>query len=167
NILKGQAIERDNDASKICKPAPRWEIKGHGAPMKGLLGNVVVLALLKASLHDKLLRTMYCELKRRAQLYGNKDDFLVYDRCGRLTCHIVLPYSFLHYPNIDAAVRATYHKDIYGNCTMSESRLKSLLSATQFQMLSEGGGNMPNIHHQQHRQHHHHHGSDTDKQDSN
>lgn len=45
------------------------------------------------------------------------------DRCGRLTCHIVLPYSFLHYPNIDAAVRATYHKDIYGNCTMSESTL--------------------------------------------
>lgn len=42
-------VEGDTDASKICKPAPRWEIKGHGAPMKELLGNVVVLALLKAS----------------------------------------------------------------------------------------------------------------------
>uniref|UniRef100_A0A8C7I5E8 Selenoprotein P N-terminal domain-containing protein n=1 Tax=Oncorhynchus kisutch TaxID=8019 RepID=A0A8C7I5E8_ONCKI len=89
-------------------------------------------------------------------LHGNKDDFLVYDRCGRLTCHTVLPYSFLHYPYIDAAVRATYHKRIYGNCTMSESTFLNGI----------GGGNMPNIHHQQHHQHHNP-GSDTDKQDSN
>uniref|UniRef100_A0A671X4K0 Selenoprotein P N-terminal domain-containing protein n=1 Tax=Sparus aurata TaxID=8175 RepID=A0A671X4K0_SPAAU len=77
---------------------------------------------------------MYWELKRRAPsgvpvyqqaplqddvweaLDGDKDDFLVYDRCGRLTFHIVLPYSFLHYPYVEAAIRATYHKNIC-NCS--------------------------------------------------
>uniref|UniRef100_A0AAY5F1R7 Selenoprotein P N-terminal domain-containing protein n=2 Tax=Electrophorus electricus TaxID=8005 RepID=A0AAY5F1R7_ELEEL len=78
---------------------------------------------------------MYWELKRRAAegipvyqqsplqadvweaLQGDKDDFLVYDRCGLLTFHIVLPYSYLHYPYVEAAIRATYLKDIC-NCTM-------------------------------------------------
>lgn len=41
-------VEGDNDASRICKPAPNWTIKGQ-APMQELLGNVVVVALLKAS----------------------------------------------------------------------------------------------------------------------
>lgn len=41
-------VEGDNDASRICKPAPYWDINGR-APMKELLGNVVVVALLKAS----------------------------------------------------------------------------------------------------------------------
>lgn len=41
-------VEGDSDVSRICKPAPHWEIKGK-APMKEQLGNVVVVALLKAS----------------------------------------------------------------------------------------------------------------------
>lgn len=41
-------VEGNNNASRICKPAPHWEIKGE-APMNNLLGNVVVVALLKAS----------------------------------------------------------------------------------------------------------------------
>lgn len=41
-------VEGDNDASKICKPAPHWDIKGK-APMNEQLGKVVVVALLKAS----------------------------------------------------------------------------------------------------------------------
>ncbi|KAI4904280.1 hypothetical protein NFI96_030086, partial [Prochilodus magdalenae] len=80
---------------------------------------------------------MYWELKRRTAegipvyqqsplqgnvwetLQGDKDDFLVYDRCGRLTFHIVMPYSFLHYPYVEAAIRATYLRDIC-NCTVSK-----------------------------------------------
>ncbi|KAJ8012000.1 hypothetical protein DPEC_G00064150 [Dallia pectoralis] len=79
---------------------------------------------------------MYWELKRRAPpdipvyqqaplqddvwevLDGDRDDFLVYDRCGRLTFHIVLPYSYLQKPYIEAAVRATYYNNICGNCTV-------------------------------------------------
>ncbi|TKS80366.1 Selenoprotein Pb [Collichthys lucidus] len=87
---------------------------------------------------DAHSRAMYWELKRRAPsgipvyqqspfqddvweaLDGDKDDFLVYDRCGLLTFHIVLPYSFLHSPYIEAAIRATYHKNIC-NCSFISS----------------------------------------------
>lgn len=41
-------VEGDRNVSRICKPAPHWEIQGQ-APMKELLGNVVVVALLKAT----------------------------------------------------------------------------------------------------------------------
>uniref|UniRef100_A0A3B1J765 Selenoprotein P N-terminal domain-containing protein n=1 Tax=Astyanax mexicanus TaxID=7994 RepID=A0A3B1J765_ASTMX len=81
---------------------------------------------------------MYWELKRRTAegipvfqqsplqpdvweaLRGDKDDFLVYDRCGQLTFHIVLPYSYLHHPYVEAAIRATYHRDIC-NCTVDSN----------------------------------------------
>lgn len=41
-------LEKESTGSRICKPAPKWEIDGN-IPMKDLLGNVVVVALLKAS----------------------------------------------------------------------------------------------------------------------
>uniref|UniRef100_A0A670XRI2 Selenoprotein P N-terminal domain-containing protein n=1 Tax=Pseudonaja textilis TaxID=8673 RepID=A0A670XRI2_PSETE len=80
-------------------------------------------------------RAMYWELKRHAPkgipvfqqqilepdvwqiLLGNKDDFLIYDRCRKLTFHIQLPYSFLHLPYVEAAVRYTSRKDYCGNCS--------------------------------------------------
>ncbi|KAJ7332813.1 hypothetical protein JRQ81_014993 [Phrynocephalus forsythii] len=84
-------------------------------------------------------RAMYWELKRHASegipvyqqqiwepdvwhiLDGDKDDFLIYDRCNRLAFHIQLPYSFLHLPYVEAAVRYTYHKDYCGNCSWYHS----------------------------------------------
>lgn len=42
----------------------------------------------------------------------------VISRCGLLTFHIVLPYSFLQYPFVEAAIRATYQKNIC-NCSVS------------------------------------------------
>ncbi|XP_040190293.1 selenoprotein Pb-like isoform X2 [Rana temporaria] len=50
-------------------------------------------------------------------LNGNKDDFLVYDRCGRLTFHIRLPYSYLHFPFVEAAINTTYYEDYCQNCS--------------------------------------------------
>ncbi|MEQ2178013.1 Selenoprotein Pb, partial [Goodea atripinnis] len=41
-------VEGDKNASRICKLAPYWDIKGR-SPMQEQLGNVVVVALLKAS----------------------------------------------------------------------------------------------------------------------
>ncbi|XP_040000374.1 selenoprotein Pb [Xiphias gladius] len=225
-------VEGDNDASKICKPAPHWDIKGQ-TPMQELLGNVVVVALLKASwqfcltqayniggLRDKLSRSnltevsfmivnerearsraMYWELKRRAPsgvpvyqqapfqndvweaLDGDKDDFLVYDRCGLLTFHIVLPYSFLHYPYVEAAIRATYHKNICNcsaNSTFSSGTKSSMKNETAplnsnktttlptIQLDAddpEEGDRAPGIHqhtpdhHRHHHQHSYHHAS--------
>ncbi|XP_075037728.1 selenoprotein Pb-like [Mixophyes fleayi] len=84
---------------------------------------------------SSLSKLMYRELKRRAPpgvpvyqqasaqddvwniLNGNKDDFLIYDRCGRLTFHIRLPHSFLHFPYVYAAINATYYEDFCQNCS--------------------------------------------------
>lgn len=41
-------VEKDTSGSRICTPAPHWKI-ANNAPMKELVGNVVVVALLKAS----------------------------------------------------------------------------------------------------------------------
>ncbi|NXF30588.1 SELPB protein, partial [Nyctibius bracteatus] len=83
-----------------------------------------------------LSRAMFKELERQAPpgvlvlqpepedpdvwqvLGGDKDDFLVYDRCGRLAFHIQLPYSFLHFPYVESAIRFTHSKDFCGNCSL-------------------------------------------------
>lgn len=49
-------------------------------------------------------------------LNGDKDDFLIYDRCGRLTHHVSLPYSIIGQGHIENAIRDTYCKRICGNC---------------------------------------------------
>lgn len=133
-------------------------------------------------------RAMYWELQRRAPpgvpvyqqapfqndvweaLDGDKDDFLIYDRCGLLTFHIVLPYSFLHYPYVEAAIRATYYKDIC-NCSAGVSGFRNSImmndteqvnvnqTATTPSILaaSEETETAPNLgHHHHHRDHHHH-----------
>ncbi|XP_074953888.1 uncharacterized protein LOC142059225 isoform X2 [Phalacrocorax aristotelis] len=38
-------------------------------------------------------------------------------RCGRLAFHIQLPYSFLHFPYVESAIRFTHSKDFCGNCS--------------------------------------------------
>ncbi|KAL8178798.1 UNVERIFIED_CONTAM: hypothetical protein K2H54_056570 [Gekko kuhli] len=100
-------------------------------------------------------RAMYWELKRHAPegipvyqqeilepdvwqiLHGDKDDFLIYDRCSKLTFHIQLPYSFLHFPYVEAAVHHTYHKDYCGNCSWyhSNSNQESIGKMNQNLML--------------------------------
>ncbi|AWP04602.1 putative selenoprotein Pb-like [Scophthalmus maximus] len=139
---------------------------------------------------------MYWELKRRAPagipvyqqaplqndvweaLDGDKDDFLVYDRCGLLTFHIVLPFSFLHYPYVEAAIRATYQKNICNcsaNSTLSSGKSGLAKNATAPSTdptttlptiqpdtadPEEGRKARPVIHqhiHQHHLHHHHHH----------
>ncbi|KAM4021730.1 selenoprotein Pb-like isoform 2-T2 [Anomaloglossus baeobatrachus] len=82
-----------------------------------------------------LSKLMFPELKRRAPagvpvyeqlpdqedvwetLNGAKDDFLIYDRCGRLTFHIRLPLSYLHFPYVEAAIISTYYDDYCHNCS--------------------------------------------------
>ncbi|NWW90639.1 SELPB protein, partial [Rhynochetos jubatus] len=83
-----------------------------------------------------LSRAMFRELERQAPpgvpvfqpepeepdvwqvLGGDKDDFLIYDRCSRLAFHIQLPYSFLHFPYVESAIRFTHNKDFCGNCSL-------------------------------------------------
>lgn len=42
------AASDEEGVSRICQPAPNWEIEGH-SPMQDQLGRVTVVALLKAS----------------------------------------------------------------------------------------------------------------------
>uniref|UniRef100_G3TLW1 Selenoprotein P N-terminal domain-containing protein n=1 Tax=Loxodonta africana TaxID=9785 RepID=G3TLW1_LOXAF len=51
-------------------------------------------------------------------LNGNKDDFLIYDRCGRLVYHLGLPYSFLTFPYVEAAIKIVYCEEKCGNCSL-------------------------------------------------
>lgn len=39
-------------------------------------------------------------------------------RCGRLAFHIQLPFSFLHFPYVEAAIRSSLVKDFCGNCSL-------------------------------------------------
>lgn len=51
-------------------------------------------------------------------LNGEKDDFLIYDRCGRLTYHISLPDSNLSTPYVAEAIRETYCRSVCGSCKL-------------------------------------------------
>ncbi|NXL00929.1 SELPB protein, partial [Mesembrinibis cayennensis] len=96
-----------------------------------------------------LSRAMFEELERQAPpgvpvfqpepeepdvwqvLGGDKDDFLVYDRCGRLAFHIQLPYSFLHFPYVESAIRFTHSKDFCGNCSLYPNTTQEANSTTE------------------------------------
>ncbi|KAF0880845.1 SEPP1 protein, partial [Crocuta crocuta] len=51
-------------------------------------------------------------------LNGNKDDFFIYDRCGRLVYHLGLPYSFLTFPYVEEAIKIAYCEKKCGNCSL-------------------------------------------------
>uniref|UniRef100_A0A8C4M455 Selenoprotein P N-terminal domain-containing protein n=1 Tax=Equus asinus asinus TaxID=83772 RepID=A0A8C4M455_EQUAS len=51
-------------------------------------------------------------------LNGSKDDFLIYDRCGRLVYHLGLPYSFLTFPYVEEAIKIAYCEKKCGNCSL-------------------------------------------------
>lgn len=51
-------------------------------------------------------------------LNGNKDDFLIYDRCGRLVYHLGLPFSILHFLYVEKAIKDAYCEDKCGNCSL-------------------------------------------------
>ncbi|XP_066454086.1 selenoprotein Pb-like [Eleutherodactylus coqui] len=63
-------------------------------------------------------------------LDGSKDDFLVYDRCGRLTFHIRLPFSYLHFPYVEAAIISTYYEDYCQNCSFYANITQNKMNET-------------------------------------
>lgn len=75
-------------------------------------------SLLKLKLSENI--TLYQQSPDQADVWealaGEKDDFLIYDRCGRLTYHISLPYSILGTPYVEDAIRDTYCKRVCGDC---------------------------------------------------
>jgi len=65
--------------------------------------------------------TLYKQLEHQPDVWqtlnGEKDDFLIYDRCGRLTHHISLPYSIIGQGHIEGAIKDTYCKRVCENCS--------------------------------------------------
>lgn len=49
-------------------------------------------------------------------LGGGKDDFYIYDRCGRLAYYVPYPISFLYRPYAQAAILSTYFGEPCGPC---------------------------------------------------
>uniref|UniRef100_A0A493SST1 Selenoprotein P N-terminal domain-containing protein n=1 Tax=Anas platyrhynchos platyrhynchos TaxID=8840 RepID=A0A493SST1_ANAPP len=120
-----------------------------------------------------LSRAMFGELQRQAPpgvpvfqqqpqepdvwqlLGGDKDDFLVYDRCGRLAFHIQLPYSFLHFPYVESAIRFTHSKDYCGNCSLYPNSTHEVWCRGAS---SPAGKREPSGDHRAAAHAHHHHG---------
>ncbi|KAI3372036.1 hypothetical protein L3Q82_006904 [Scortum barcoo] len=76
-------------------------------------------ALLAQKLSENI--TLYKQDEQQPDVWqtlsGEKDDFLIYDRCGRLTHHISLPYSIIGQGHVEGAIKDTYCKRICGDCT--------------------------------------------------
>ncbi|KAL0979090.1 hypothetical protein UPYG_G00180380 [Umbra pygmaea] len=92
-------------------------------------------------------------------LSGQKDDFLIYDRCGRLTFHISLPYSIMSSPYVENAIKETYCSRICGNCMLESLEVPAECSWTA--EATPEGEERPNTREEpSHGGHgHHHHGN--------
>uniref|UniRef100_A0A318CZA5 Selenoprotein P N-terminal domain-containing protein n=1 Tax=Kangiella spongicola TaxID=796379 RepID=A0A318CZA5_9GAMM len=51
-------------------------------------------------------------------LQGEKDDFLIYDRCGQQSFHLGLPYTDLRQRYVEHGIRQTYCQTICTNCSL-------------------------------------------------
>lgn len=78
--------------------------------------------LLKESVSDYI--TVYQQDEQQADVWttlsGSKDDFLIYDRCGRLVYHLGLPYSFLSFQYVEESIKTAYCESKCGNCSYTE-----------------------------------------------
>lgn len=102
-------------------------------------------------------------------LNGNKDDFLIYDRCGRLVYHLGMPYSFLHFQYVEESIKIAYCENKCGNCSYMEPDIdgvcenitkKAVEELSEIEAKPTDEHSRPNPHrhgHHHHRHHHHHH----------
>nr|KAI8749427.1 selenoprotein Pa-like [Biomphalaria glabrata] len=66
-----------------------------------------------AVIQDNKQHTMYQEIFRR-----NKDDFIVYDRCGQRSVVIPHPYSFLGYVTTERALKTVHSGRLLCHCQL-------------------------------------------------
>ncbi|KAF1455250.1 SEPP1 protein, partial [Pygoscelis papua] len=84
--------------------------------------------LLKESVSEYI--TVYQQDEQQADVWttlnGNKDDFLIYDRCGRLVYHLGLPYSFLSFQYVEESIKIAYCENKCGNCSYMEPEIDGI-----------------------------------------
>lgn len=109
-------------------------------------------------------------------LNGNKDDFLIYDRCGRLVYHLGLPYSFLNFPYVEDSIKIAYCEYKCGNCSYMTPVVEDICKNISQTADEKPAGEAPkphnrhSHHHNQHRHHghrHHHQEGDQLSEDQN
>ncbi|KFQ62698.1 Selenoprotein P, partial [Pelecanus crispus] len=96
-----------------------------------------------------------------------KDDFLIYDRCGRLVYHLGLPYSFLSFQYVEESIKIAYCENKCGNCSYTEPDIdgvcKNITQKADEKLTEiEPKPTGQHSHHHslhRHRQHHHREGS--------
>lgn len=97
------------------------------------------------------------------KLNGNKDDFLIYDRCGRLVYHLGLPYSFLSFDYVEESIKIAYCEKKCGNCSYTEPDTDVVcenITKEADEKLAEiepKPSGQHSHHHNLHRHRHHHH----------
>uniref|UniRef100_A0A3B3DYY8 Selenoprotein P N-terminal domain-containing protein n=1 Tax=Oryzias melastigma TaxID=30732 RepID=A0A3B3DYY8_ORYME len=64
-------------------------------------------------------------------LNGEKDDFFIYDRCGRLTHHLSLPYNIIGHGHVERAIREAYCNRMCGECAFEVHNTLSYLLKKQ------------------------------------
>ncbi|MCI4381355.1 hypothetical protein PGIGA_G00250930 [Pangasianodon gigas] len=89
-----------------------------------------------------------------------KDDFQIYDRCGRLTHHLSLPYTILSQPHVEDAIRNTYCTAVCGDCQLEHSDDLEACNRTKEEETpkTEEEDHHHHHHHGGHHHGHHHHG---------
>lgn len=86
---------------------------------------------------------------------AEKDDIQIYDRCGRLTHHLSLPYTILSQPHVEEAIRNTYCTAVCGDCELEHSDHVEACNRTTEEKTEEES---PQTEHHHHHHHHSHHG---------
>ncbi|NXW83070.1 SEPP1 protein, partial [Alopecoenas beccarii] len=120
--------------------------------------------LLKESVSENI--TVYQQDEQQDDVWttlnGNKDDFLIYDRCGRLVYHLGLPYSFLSFQYVEEAIKIAYCENKCGNCSYTEPDIDGIcenITKTAEEELAEiepKPAGQHSHHHNLHRHRHHH-----------
>ncbi|KAK5871038.1 hypothetical protein PBY51_003940 [Eleginops maclovinus] len=180
-LLHGGGAESDGGGPR-CQLPPAWKI-GEASRMDGLrqklesqgLKDVVYMVVNQQGAQARRLHTMLGQrLSENITLYkqdeqqpdvwqalgGEKDDFLIYDRCGRLTHHISLPYSIIGQGHVDSAIKDTYCTRMCGDCiyesteTAEECSGKANTQPDTAPAVEGDTGHAP--HHGHHHGHHHH-----------
>ncbi|CAG09558.1 unnamed protein product [Tetraodon nigroviridis] len=87
-------------------------------------------------------------------LGGNKDDFFIYDRCGRLTHRISLPYAVIGHGHVEKAVKDTYCSSLCGECTHETAETQQECTPKTDTQPQEDTRH--ECHHRHHQGHQHH-----------
>jgi len=116
--------------------------------------------------------TLYKQEPQQADVWqalnGDKDDFLIYDRCGRLTKHLSLPYTIIGKGHIEKAIREAYCNSTCGDCAHETADIpEECTRAPEPEPEGEGEEKPGHGHHGHHHHgvghghghHGHHHGS--------